>query len=179
MFFLTAVTRNLAIARFLCEYSGPFWGMFSKIRLDIFYFICIYFVTKCSFRSLKLKQGVHAEAPSISCLTSTQTGDWRWQDLECIANTAGSACLSLHRSSELWNSSYCQSSNWWALVSKARLNHGLPGCKPGLTNQTFLVVKPGLPDFTICAKSVVNQGIPGKPRKPGKPGYYSNQENQT
>ena len=35
MFFLTAVTRNLAIARFLCEYSGPFWGMFSKIRLDI------------------------------------------------------------------------------------------------------------------------------------------------
>ena len=34
MFFLTAVTRNLAIARFLCEYSGPFWGMFSKIRLD-------------------------------------------------------------------------------------------------------------------------------------------------
>ena len=35
MFFLTAVTRNLATARFLCEYSGPFWGMFSKIRLDI------------------------------------------------------------------------------------------------------------------------------------------------
>ena len=34
-FFLTAVTRNLAIARFLCENSGPFWGMFSKIRLDI------------------------------------------------------------------------------------------------------------------------------------------------
>ena len=24
-FFLTAVTRNLAIARFLCENSGPFW----------------------------------------------------------------------------------------------------------------------------------------------------------
>ena len=24
MFFLTAVARNLAIARFLCEYSGPF-----------------------------------------------------------------------------------------------------------------------------------------------------------
>ena len=36
MFFLTAVTRNLAIARFLCEYSGPFWGMFSKIWLDIY-----------------------------------------------------------------------------------------------------------------------------------------------
>ena len=35
MFILTAVTRNLAIARFLCEYSGPFLGMFSKIRLDI------------------------------------------------------------------------------------------------------------------------------------------------
>ena len=35
MFFLTAVTRNLAIARFLCEYSGPFWGMFLKIRLHI------------------------------------------------------------------------------------------------------------------------------------------------
>ena len=34
--FLTAVTRNLAIARFLCEYSGPFWGMFSKIRLDLY-----------------------------------------------------------------------------------------------------------------------------------------------
>ena len=33
MFFLTAVTRNLAIARFLCEYSCPFWGMFSKIWL--------------------------------------------------------------------------------------------------------------------------------------------------
>ena len=33
--------------------------------------------------------------------------------------------------------------------------------KPGLTNQTFLVVKPGLPDFTICAKSLVDQGIPG------------------
>ena len=36
MFFLTAVTRKLAIARFLCEYSGAFWGMFSKIRLDLF-----------------------------------------------------------------------------------------------------------------------------------------------
>ena len=35
MFILTAVTRNLAIARFLFGYSGQFWGMFSKIRLDI------------------------------------------------------------------------------------------------------------------------------------------------
>ena len=34
MCFVTSVTRTLAIARFLCEYSGPFWGMFSKIRLD-------------------------------------------------------------------------------------------------------------------------------------------------
>ena len=33
---LTAVTRNLAIARFLSEYSGPFRGTFSKIRLDIY-----------------------------------------------------------------------------------------------------------------------------------------------
>ena len=36
MFFLTAVTRKLAIPSFLCEYSGPFWGMFSKMRLDIY-----------------------------------------------------------------------------------------------------------------------------------------------
>ena len=35
-FFLTAVTRKLAIPSFLCEYSGPFWGMFSKMRLDIY-----------------------------------------------------------------------------------------------------------------------------------------------
>ena len=35
MFILTAVTRNLAFARFLCEYSGPFSGLFSKIQLDI------------------------------------------------------------------------------------------------------------------------------------------------
>ena len=41
MFFLTAGTRNLAIASFLCEYSGPFWGMFSKIRLDIYIYIYI------------------------------------------------------------------------------------------------------------------------------------------
>ena len=33
---LTAVTRNLAIAKFLREYSGPFRGTFSKIRLDIY-----------------------------------------------------------------------------------------------------------------------------------------------
>ena len=46
--------------------------------------------------------------------------------------------------------------------------------KSGWTNQTFLIVKQGLPDFNICAKSLVNQGIPGKP---GKPGYYKNQEN--
>ena len=47
------------------------------------------------------------------------------------------------------------------------------GVKSGWTNQTFLIVKPGLPDFNICAKSLVNQGIPGKT------GYYKNQENQT
>ena len=46
----------------------------------------------------------------------------------------------------------------------------------GLTNQTFLVVKPGLPDFTRCAKSLVHQGIPGKSDKPG---YSKNEENQT
>ena len=56
---------------------------------------------------------------------------------------------------------------------KAWLNKGLPGCKPGWTNQTYLAFKPGLPDFTICAKSLVNQDIPGKP------GYPKNQENQT
>ena len=40
------------------------------------------------------------------------------------------------------------------LAPKAWLNHGLPGCKPGLTNQTFLlIVKQGLPDLAICAKS--------------------------
>ena len=32
---LTAATRNLGISRFLCEYSGPFGGMFSYIRLDM------------------------------------------------------------------------------------------------------------------------------------------------
>ena len=48
--------------------------------------------------------------------------------------------------------------------------------KPGLTNQTFLVVTPGLPDFTTCAKSLVDQGVSGKS---GKPGYSKNQENQT
>ena len=67
---------------------------------------------------------------------------------------------------------------WRVTVApKARLNHGLPGCKPGLTNQTFLlIVKQGLPDLTISAKSLVNQGFPGKS---GKPGYSKNQENQT
>ena len=64
----------------------------------------------------------------------------------------------------------------FTLAPKAWLNQGLPGCKPGWTNQTFLVFKPGLPDFTECAKSLVNQGIPGKS---GKPGYSKNQENQT
>ena len=39
MFFLTAVTRKLAIASFLCEYSGAFSGTFSKIRLDIYIYI--------------------------------------------------------------------------------------------------------------------------------------------
>ena len=49
------------------------------------------------------------------------------------------------------------------------------GGSSGLTNHTFPVVKPGLPDFTICAKSLVNQGIIGKVGnlrlllKPGKP----------
>ena len=55
MFFLTAVTRNLAIVGFLCEYSGPFWGMFSKIRLDIYnkkYFICAKCVLKSPFLNL-------------------------------------------------------------------------------------------------------------------------------
>ena len=56
---------------------------------------------------------------------------------------------------------------------KAWLNHSLPGCKPGLTNQTFLVVKPGLPHLTICSKSLVNHGIPGKS---GKLGYSKNQK---
>ena len=60
-----------------------------------------------------------------------------------------------------------------SLAPKAWLNRGLLGCKAGWTNQTFLVFKPGLPDFTRCAKSLVNQGIPGKP------GYPKNQENQT
>ena len=55
------------------------------------------------------------------------------------------------------------------LAPKAWLNQGLPGCKPGWTNQTFLVFKPSLPDFTNCAKSLVNQGIPGKRGKPGYP----------
>ena len=45
--------------------------------------------------------------------------------------------------------------------------------KPGLTNQTFVVVKRGLPYFTICAKSLVDQGVSGKS------GYSKNQENQT
>ena len=36
--------------------------------------------------------------------------------------------------------------------------------------------EPGLPDFTTCAKSLDNQGIPGTS---GKPGYSKNQENQT
>ena len=45
MFFLTAVTRNLAIASFLSEYSGPFWGMFSKIRLDIYFFLWLIYST--------------------------------------------------------------------------------------------------------------------------------------
>ena len=73
---------------------------------------------------------------------------------------------------------------WWliqrilksALAPKAWLNRGLPGCKPGWTNQTFLVFKPGLPDLTIRAKSLVNRGIPGKR---GNFGYPKNQENQT
>ena len=63
-----------------------------------------------------------------------------------------------------------------AIAPKAWLSQGLPGRKPGWTNHTFLVFKPGLPDSTICAKSLVNQGTPGKP---GKPGYSKNQENQT
>ena len=40
----------------------------------------------------------------------------------------------------------------------------------------FVINEPGLPDFTMCTKSLVNQGIPGKS---GKPGYFKNQENQT
>ena len=45
MFFLTAVTRKLAIASFLCGYSGPFWGMFSKIRLDIYIYYYYHFLS--------------------------------------------------------------------------------------------------------------------------------------
>ena len=60
-----------------------------------------------------------------------------------------------------------------ALAPKAWLNQGLPGRKTGRTNQTFLVFKPGLPDVTECAKSLVNQGIPGKP------GYPKNRAYQT
>ena len=49
--------------------------------------------------------------------------------------------------------------------------------KTRLINQALKVLnEPGLPDFTISAKSLVNQGIPGKL---GRPGHYSNQENQT
>ena len=51
-----------------------------------------------------------------------------------------------------------------SLAPKAWLNHGLPGCKPGLTNQTFLVFKPGLPDFTTCAKSLVSHLITRRTR---------------
>ena len=40
----------------------------------------------------------------------------------------------------------------------------------------FVINEPGLPDLTMCTKSLVNQGIPGKS---GKPGYSKNQENQT
>ena len=46
MFFLTAVTRKLAIASFLCEYSGAFSGTFSKIRLDIYLY---YYVIELKF----------------------------------------------------------------------------------------------------------------------------------
>ena len=60
-----------------------------------------------------------------------------------------------------------------ALAPKGWLNQGLPGRKTGRTNQTFLVFKPGLPDVTECAKSLVNQGIPGKP------GYPKNRAYQT
>ena len=34
-----------------------------------------------------------------------------------------------------------------AFAPKAWLKQGLPGCKTGWTNQTFLVFKPGLPDL--------------------------------
>ena len=54
-FFLTAATRNLAIASFLFEYSGPFWGMFSNIRLDIYIYIYIPFFFKNWERSPFLK----------------------------------------------------------------------------------------------------------------------------
>ena len=57
-------------------------------------------------------------------------------------------------------------SKYYPLLTKSLIK---PGYKePGSTNQTFLVVKPGLPRFIICAKSLGNQGIPGKP------GYFKN-----
>ena len=35
--------------------------------------------------------------------------------------------------------------------------------KPWLTKVQALSNQPGLPDITICAKGLVNQGTPGKP----------------
>ena len=42
MFSLSAVTRKLAMASCLCEYSGAFSGRFSKIRLDIYMYNCMF-----------------------------------------------------------------------------------------------------------------------------------------
>ena len=42
MCFLTAVTRILGIARFLCEYCGPLWRLFSQIRIDVAEKCCLF-----------------------------------------------------------------------------------------------------------------------------------------
>ena len=107
--------------------------------------------------------------------------DHRWRQLNVIKTS------STHRLQPVWH--FVVFTTFWchlwfiteqtysnmesiSLAPKAWLNQGLPGCKLGWTNQTFLVFQPGLLDLTICAKSLVNQGIPGKP------GYPKNQENQ-
>ena len=69
-FFLTAVTKNLAIARFLCEYSGPFWGIFSKLRPDIYawvYIACL-FCGQYSNTEGSVSQQLLAKRKWIFCL---------------------------------------------------------------------------------------------------------------
>ena len=62
MFFLTAVTRNLAIARFLCKYSGPFWGMFSKHG-------CISHVFLCAVQQYRRFQQLPTKRRWIFCMS--------------------------------------------------------------------------------------------------------------